>query len=96
MSIHPTSQSRQNWHSINWGIIFIFVSLLQMFISSLAFLIFEADTVMDAGKSFYCADTTLWCANFYLIQMWKMPEILKLIENFEKFIEESKSPTIYS
>lgn len=89
MGIYP-SQSNQNWHSINWRNTFTLFSFVQLFIFSGAFLIFEAETVIDAGQSFYTTDTVLWSTIFYLIQWWKMSKILKLIEGFGNFIEKSE------
>lgn len=85
-----TTQSNSNHRSINWRNIFMLTSFIQLFISSFAFLIFEADSIVDAGTSFYVASTEICCIIYYLINMQKMPKILKLIENFEKFVEKSE------
>lgn len=89
MGIYPP-QSNQNRRSINWRNIFMLVSFIQLLISSFAFLIDEADSIVDAGTSFYVAITELCCIVYYLINMWKIPKILKLIEHYENFIEKSK------
>lgn len=89
MGTYPL-QSNQNWRSINWRNIFILFSFIQMFIFSLAFLIFEAKTIIEAGTCFYAVITEICCSIFYLIHMWKTQKILKLIENFEIFIEKCK------
>lgn len=89
MGIYPR-QSNLNWHSINWRIIFMLVSFIQMFIFSLAFLIFEADNIIDVGTAFYTVNSEFCCIVYYLVLMYKMPKILTLIENFEKFIKNSK------
>lgn len=89
MGIYPP-QSNQNQLQFNWRNILMLFSLIQIFIFSLAFLIFEAETIVDAGSSFYAVNSLLCCTIYYLMKMWKMPKIRKLIENFEKFIEESK------
>lgn len=89
MGIYP-SQSNQNWCSINWRNIFILFSLIQMFTFSFAFLIFEAKNIIDVETSFYTVTTEICCTSYYLIHMWKMPKILKLCENFEKFMGKSK------
>lgn len=89
IGIYPP-QSNQNRRSINWRKIFMLFSLMQILILSLAFLIFEAKTVIEAGFPFFVVNTELCCTVYYLINMWEMPKILKVIENFEKFVEESE------
>lgn len=88
--IHP-SQSNQISFSVNWRYFFVLISMLLMFISSLVFLVFKADTFIDAGMSFYAAVTELSCLFFVYIHLHNMPKILKLIEKYEDFIAESKS-----
>lgn len=89
MGIYPP-HSIQKQHPVNWRNVFILFSLVQIFIVSLAYLIFEAESIVDAGFPFYVINTEFSCAIYYLTNLWKMPKILKLIECFEKFIVESK------
>lgn len=89
IGIYP-SQSNRNWHSINWRSIFMLFSLIQMAVSSLAFLLFEANDIVDAGLSFFAVNSEICCTTYYLINMWKIPKILELIERFDKFIENSE------
>lgn len=89
IGIYPP-QSNQNRRSVNWRKIFMLFSLMQILILSLAFLIFEAKTVIDAGFPFFVVNTELCCTVYYLINMWKMPKILKIIKEFEKCAEESE------
>lgn len=89
IGIYP-SQSNQNGLPINWFNIFMMLSFIPMATFSLAFLLFEADDIVDAGLSFFAVNSEIFCAIYYLINMWKMPKILKLIESFERFIESSE------
>lgn len=65
-------------------------SLAQSFIVSFAFLIFKADNIVDIGIPFFTVNSGLCCITYYLVNMWKIPKILKLIEGFENFIEKSE------
>lgn len=87
MGICP-SPSNPNWRSINWRNSSVLISLIQMLIFSLAFLVFKADNIVDAGSCFYAVSTELICSIILLINIHNMPKILKLIEKFEDFIEE--------
>ena len=90
MGVYPP-KSNHFWHSINWRNASMFISLIQMLIFSLAFLIFEAETIVDAGSSFYVVNTELTCSIFFFINFHNLPIILNLIEKFEDFIEQSKT-----
>lgn len=89
------SQPNQYWLSMNWFKVFMLLSLIQMAIFSLAFLLFESDNIVDAGLSFFAVNSEIFCAIHYLINLWKFPKILELIECFEKFIEKSEFDKIF-
>lgn len=85
-----SSQSNQHSRSINWRSVFMLYPPIQMTVCSLAFLLFEADNIVDAGTAFYVVDTEICCTFYYLALMWKKLKIQKLIDNFEKFVEKSE------
>lgn len=71
-------------------IYFIAFSIMQMFISSTAFLAFKAETIQDFATSFYASITQLYMlVNFFSLVI-QMGAISKLTEISEKFIEKSK------
>lgn len=90
MGICP-SPSNPNLHSINWRNCSVLISLAQMLIFSLAFLAFKADNIVDVGTAFYAVVTETVCSIYMIINFYNMPKILKLIEKFETFIDQSKS-----
>lgn len=55
IGIYP-SQSNQNGLPINWFNIFMMLSFIQMATFSLAFLLFEADDIVDAGALLFCRE----------------------------------------
>lgn len=64
--------------------------MVLIFIALFAFLLWEAETIDDYGTSFYECLTQLGCAHNFLVVVWRMPVILKLLKNFEKFIDSRK------
>lgn len=83
------SQTGQIGCSFNLKNLFILLSILQLFLSSLAFFLFEAHSLFDYGTSFYTSITNLFSLIILAIILWKMTDILMLIEKFEEYIEKS-------
>lgn len=83
MGLHPY-QSNQN-HSYNWRNSLILLFLVLMFIASTAFLLFEANSIDEFGKSFYIDVLTL-----LLILLWpcfirNTGDFFKLMDQMEQF-----------
>lgn len=74
---------------INARNLFFLISLTQMLMLSLEFLLFEAKSTIEFGISFYSTITELGCLFNFLMITWKMPKILDLIGKLENFIEKS-------
>lgn len=71
----------------NW---ILFICLIQLIITILAFLLFKARSMFELGLS-VCFLLGLSAAGiFYIIYIWQIDNISKFIENCEKFIERSK------
>lgn len=87
IGFHPSKSDRIPF---NWKNVFIFLPILQLFISTSAFFLFKADSVFEFGTGFYAAITSLFTLIVFLIELWKIPDILKLIGNLENFIEKSE------
>lgn len=69
--------------------LFVIASTTQLFISSTAFFLFEAQTADDYGISFYVSLTTLCVVINFVTVVWKKDRILTLIECYEIFIGKS-------
>lgn len=76
--------------SFNFKNLFVLISLLQMFISSLVYFLLEAKSIGELANSFYMILSCLACVIFFSISIWNISNILKLIGEFELFIEKSK------
>lgn len=89
IGIYPPETNQKNYPFNSKNIIFM-IFFVQVLFSCSAFLLFNATSAYDYGLSFYMAATELLLLVYYPIIIFKMPDILTLIGNFEKFIEKSK------
>lgn len=69
--------------------IFLSISIIQLFITSSAYLLFQAKTSDEYGISFYISITLLSVMVNISNTAWKIDKILTLIGKYEKFIENS-------
>ena len=77
--------------TFNLKIVLTVLPILFFIISSMAFLLFEAQTMQDYQDSFIASSSTIMASlNFAIIVFWKVPKMLEMIESFEKIIEKSK------
>lgn len=70
--------------------VFHLIASMQLFISTTAFFLFEAQTADEHGISFYISITILVTTVNISTVAWKMDEILMLIRNYEEFIDKSQ------
>lgn len=88
MGIYP-SQSNQNLLPNTKNVYFL-LSMIRLFLSLIAFIVFEATSVNDFVKTFFASMITLCALVCFLITIWKIQQILMLIEHFEEFIGKRK------
>lgn len=87
--IYPSSSNRN--HSVNWKILLILLSLIQFAVLTGVFFITEANSIDEYGTSFYGSISALLGVVDFLINIWKMANILRLIGKFEEFINKRKT-----
>lgn len=74
---------------------FIFsLSNTLFFVSSLAYVLFRANTTQGLGISVFNATSIVAVSTATLIIIWRLPHILKLIGMCDSFIEKSKLPEL--
>lgn len=89
LGIYPAQPNRSPSFSFKFFLVLLMTAL--NFIESVTFFIFEANTVMDYGLAF-SASFFAFSSSFYcIVNKIRIPNILKLIGNCEKFIGKSKS-----
>lgn len=81
----------QNHSPINRKNCYFLFCLVQFFISTAAYSLFEAVSTIEHVMVFYTCLTTALCLILYLIFMWQMKNILDYIGICERFIEKSKT-----
>lgn len=91
LGIYPDPQS----NLFNYRNLFAIFCYLLNGISALAYFLLEANTISEYGATFFTFISEVYILYFLFVQMWQMPNILKLIASFEKFIEESKRALVH-
>lgn len=90
MGILP-AQLDQKRNSFNQKNLTMIIPLVYYLVFGLAFLIFKAKTIPEAGISFYTVTTVLGCLTYFIINMFSnMPKIRNIIGKYEEFIENRK------
>lgn len=77
-------------NSINTKKWYFLLGLVQFFISTVAYLLFEANSIIEYGMVFYTCTTALFSFVVYLVLHWQMKNTLNFIESCDRFIEKSE------
>lgn len=80
------NESDSKW---NWINVLNVIGFGHMFIVRGAFILFEAQTVVEYGLAFYPFVTAFTAGLTVLIGVWKRKNVARIIQKFEKFIEKS-------
>lgn len=76
--------------SMNPKKLFILMGMITLNISLFGYFLFETTFAQDYGESFYGFITKWITLVDFIVTVWKMPTILRLIKMYEKFIERSE------
>ena len=88
LGIYPTKPNQK--YAFNLTSLFSFLSMITINISSASFFFFKAETIDEYLRSFYVSFTQFGFVFCFLVNIWKASNILKLIEDYEKFIQKSE------
>lgn len=89
-----SSHSKEN-DSSYFKTFFVLLPVKLFLASSMAFLLFQANSIDDFKDSFYMSCAVFASAlNFSIIAFWKMRKMLEMTQSFEKIIEKSKIDNI--
>lgn len=83
-------QSNQQRCSFNFRNISILICMIELTISSILYFLFEATALNEQAESFYTCLSEIACISDFLVNIWNVPKMVKLIEKFERFIEKRK------
>lgn len=88
LGIYPTKPNQK--YSFDMMSFFVLLSMLVMLISTAAFFFFKAETTQEYSDTFYVSSSEFTFIVCFLINIWKMTNILKLIAKYEEFVQNSK------
>lgn len=66
------------------------MSMIVVSISHFGYFLFETTFAQDYGESFYVVISVVITLIDFIVTIWKMPTILRLIKMYETFIERRK------
>lgn len=75
--------------SFNLRNVFILICLTQLCASTLAYFLFKAGTIAEQADSFYTFLSGSLCLLNLLVNIWKMPQMIRTVEHLEDFIGKS-------
>lgn len=78
-------------YAFNLRRFFVLLSMIVIFISTAAFFFVKAESVKELTYTFYVSCTEIGFVICFLINIWKITNILRLIGEYERFHRKSKS-----
>lgn len=87
IGIYPPQSYQSSFNRIN--IFFIFM-MIQLTVSEGAFYLFKEKNFDEILMSFISSNTSVCTIFHFVLMIWQNGNILKLIEKFDEFIEQSK------
>lgn len=85
-----SSQLSFYFKTFNYKILFAFLVMIQFGISSVAYMIFQANSIGQRADTLYMSITEVTCLSLLAYNISKFDSTQELIENCEKFIEKRK------
>lgn len=82
------NQNHFTFNSINLVVV---ICLVQLGLASVAFLLYDAQSMQEYGATFYGLSCIIEGFLAYFITIWKIKEIFEFTENCETFIGKSKN-----
>lgn len=84
-------QLNPNHYALNSMNLIMFIILAQFAVTLIAFVVYDAKAMGEYGAIFFSTTCVIKAMFDYFITIWKVKDILKMIENCEGFIEKSES-----
>lgn len=75
-------------HYQKWKIVATFLFLTHTFITSMAYFLYDAKSIPELAEALFPSSTELVSGVSVGICIWKMTSILKLMKNFDNFIDK--------
>lgn len=90
IGILPPKSNPRISSPINLKNFLFLLCLTQFFTSTVAYLWFDVHSMTQYGVTFYSCTSIAFAITLYVILLWQMENILKYIQNCERFIEKSE------
>lgn len=90
IGMYPTKSSDGQRCPFNLTNSLVLISTVQLFISSSVFFVFKAEAIGDRADSFYMSISHLLGVWHAAVTIWRSPQMFKLFETFERFIDARK------
>lgn len=94
IGIDPPESNRSR-SAINAKNYFFFLCQVEYFITTAAYLLFEANSMIEFGMTFFTCTTVITVIALYSILLGRMKNILNYIENCNRFIAKSEYRALY-
>lgn len=88
-----SSHPNQEQYSLNLKNFICFIVLTQYGLTVGAYLVLEANSIVDYAFAFIGLISIAYCMLIYVLFIWQLENTLKFIENCERFIAKSKYQT---
>lgn len=88
MGIFPTQPNQK--YSFNLMSFFILLSMFMLLIPSMAFFLLKAETIEEYFDTFYASSSVLAYIVCFIVNIWKMTNLIELIKRYENSISKRK------
>lgn len=95
LGIYPSQSGRKQRSMILRRTVYL-IGISQLFFSTAAYLVLEADSVYQYGFGFCISITLFTCITVYLLFVWQLENTVDFIKHCEEFIATSKCESIKS
>lgn len=89
VGIQPLQPNQKWWH-INLRNAIFLISSIQLLVTSIAFLMLEAQSMLDYGFGFFLTLCVINTIVIYVLFIWQFGNTLEFINNCEELIQTSK------
>lgn len=90
IGMYPTKSNDDQRCSFNLKNLFVLISVVQLFLSSVVFFLFKAEATNDRADSFYMSISHLLGIWHVFIIIWILPQIYDIFGKFERLIDARK------
>lgn len=95
LGIVPSQSMESKWSLFNSKNLFVLFFTALGYISTTGFFLFKGKSIKEDALTVFASLAGFLCLLYFTVYIWKIDDILKLIKDYEEFIEKRKW-TMYS